>query len=325
MNSAFTAFLIKAWSLVLSIFIYFNGTIAPPVTTDPIKSLDSSSVRLNVALWADPQVSNYKVERTPYFEAACQDIDNAKKAIDALLIAGDIAENGLLCEYKAVSDNIKSDKVKTYLTATGNHDIRMRIYKDNIKRFTELTNGLNEFSGSDLRVDSLHYKYEINGYTFIVLGSDRTEFEEAWFNDAQFEWLDESLAEAEKSGKPVFVVLHQPLKLTHGLPDTWGSPIDSAGSVGKQSDRLFEVLNSHKKVVLITGHLHTGFGEYTYEKIGNIDSINLPSLTIDNENGACNDNGIGYMMEVYAGKVVFRARNFAKGVYMPEYDFTLKF
>ena len=40
----------------------------------------------------------------------------------------------------------------------------------------------------------------------------------------------------------------------------------------------------------------------------------------DNENGTYNEHGIGYLVEVYDGKVVFRARNFDKGVYVPEYD-----
>ena len=115
-------------------------------------------------------------------------------------------------------------------------------------------------------------------------------------------------------------MIHQPLKLTHGLPDTWNSPIDSAGSVGAQSDSLKYFLNKYDNVFLITGHLHTGIGKYTYEKIGNFHSINLPSLTIDNKDGECNDNGIGFVMEAYDSHVLFRARNFAKGLYMPEYD-----
>ncbi|MBQ3150462.1 MAG: metallophosphoesterase [Clostridia bacterium] len=325
MNSRFTKFLIKAFSLLMSLYYFFGGTAVTPQTTDPIKPLNSYNVKLHAVVWADPQVSNYKPDRMPYFEAACEDLKNSPKKLDALLIAGDIAENGLYCEYKMVFDGVKNDKIKNYLMVTGNHDIRMRIYKDDVYRFTTFTNGLNEHAKSDLHIDELHYSYKVNGYTFIVLGSDRSEFEEGWFIDSQLKWLDSEIKEASKSGKPVFVINHQPLKLTHGLPDTWGSPIESAGSVGKQSDKLYEIMNKYEDVIFITGHLHTGYGEYTYEKIGNFHSINLPSLTIKNENGDCNDRGIGYMMEVYSGKVIFRARNFAQGKYVPEYDITIKY
>ena len=37
----------------------------------------------------------------------------------------------------------------------------------------------------------------------LVLGTDRSEFEESYFSDAQLQWLDESLA--AEGGKPVFV------------------------------------------------------------------------------------------------------------------------
>lgn len=326
MGSFISTSMLKAWAFFLSIFYFLSGTsVMPPSTEDPIKPLDSYNIKLNVALWADPQISNYKLERQPYFEEACQDLDNAENKLDAVLVAGDVAENGLLCEYDMIAKHMPSDKVENYLMATGNHDIRIRAYKSTVKRFTEIANTLNGAVGSDIVMDKLNYKVTLNGYTFIILGSDKATFEEAWFSDEQFQWLDDSLEEAEKSGRPVFVVCHQSLKDSHGLPETWGSPFDFAGSVGKQSDRLFEIMNNYKRVVFITGHLHTGIGEYTYEKIGNIHSINLPSLTIDNENGTCNDNGIGFMMEAYKGKLVFRARNFAKGVYMPEYDFTLNF
>ena len=39
--------------------------------------------------------------------------------------------------------------------------------------------------------------------------------------------------------------------------------------------------------------------------------------------GTNNDNATGYVAEVYEGKVIFRARNFEKGEYIPEYDITI--
>ena len=324
MGSFISSAMLKAWSFFLSVFYFFAGPITPPSTDDPIKPLDND-VQMSVVLWADPQLSNYILKRHQYFVSACEDLKNAQIPVDALLVAGDIAENGLLCEYEMISNHIVTDKVKTYMMATGNHDVRMRLYKSTVERFTSFANGLNEAVGSELKMDKLNYKTEINGYTFIVLGTDRTEFEEAWFSAEQLEWLDTSLKEASESGKPVFVVCHQPLKLSHGLPETWNSPIDAAGSVGEQSDDLLEIMDKYEDVVLISGHLHTGFGEYTYEKIGNIHSVNLPSLTIDNKDGECNDNGIGFVMEAYSDKVIFRARNFSQGKFLPEYDITLNF
>ena len=125
-------------------------------------------------------------------------------------------------------------------------------------------------------------------------------------------------------GKPVFVTVHQPFKLSHGLPDTWGSPIDAAGSIGAQSDALKAILSKYKNIILLTGHLHTGIGQYTYENIDGIHSVNLPSLTIDNKDGRVNDNGIGFWVEVFRTKVVFHARNFAQGKDIPKENIVIK-
>ncbi len=309
----------KLFALFLSIYYMFTPYVAPS-TEDPIDVLDSNA-KLTYALWADPQVSNYMLEREPRFRAAAEDLGNASTDIDALVLVGDIAENGLQCEYDVVASHLADSGVKNYIFAVGNHDVRLRLYKQVVNRFTSFQNNLNTNANSDLVIDKLNYTYEINGYTFIVMGTDRSVFEESYFGEEQLNWLDETLAAKAKNGKPVFVIIHQPLALTHGLPLTWGNGTNErAGNVGEQNDELIEIMNKYSNVLMINGHLHTGLGQYNYEKVGNFHSINVPSTSINNKDGEYNDAGTGYMVEVYADKVVFRARDFAKGVYLPEYD-----
>ena len=310
---------------LLAVFIsivYAFTPYVPPVDNNPAEGCEKNGAELTFAAWADPQISNYMAKRFQPFEAACEDLTNADDGIDALVIAGDIAENGLLCEYQYVADNLRHANVDNILAAVGNHDVRLKLYKGTVKRFTKFNNLLNEQVGSELRIDKLNYSYEIKGYKFIVLGTDRTEFEESYLSNEQLCWLENELKEAD--GKPAFVMIHQSFKLTHGLPDTWNSPIDSAGSVGDQSEELYAVLNGFKNVFLLTGHLHTGIGQYTYERHGNINSVNLPSLTITNKDGDYNESGIGFMVEVYKNHVLFRARNFAQGIYLPDYDIDIE-
>lgn len=314
----------KLFTFFLSIHYLFTPYVAP-AATQPIENLSDSKVKLTYALWGDPQISNYLFEREPVFRAASEDLANAKDDIDALVLVGDIAENGLECEYDIVTNHLKGSGIENYLFATGNHDVRLRLYKQVVKRFTGVQNNLNKDAGSDLTIDKLNYSYKLNGYTFIVMGTDRTEFEEAYFGEEQLKWLDDTLAANAKGGKPVFVVIHQPLELTHGLPLTWGNGTNKrAGHVGEQSDELQTIMNKYKNVFMISGHLHTGLGEYNYEKIGNFHSINVPSISIENKDGDYNNAGIGYMVEVYSNKVVFRARDFAAGVYLPDYDIEIK-
>ena len=302
----------KLFTLLIAA-LYASSPYQAPSTATPIQPADTENVRMYFAAIADPQVSNYLLGRVPTFDATCEDIHNAAKPLDAVMIAGDIAENGLSIEYQYVYEKLSGLECP-YLVAEGNHDIRLRPYSQSLSRFADFSNALN----NDDAFDSFHYTTTVNGYKFIVLGSDQTAFEESVLDDAQLAWLDAVLS-VEK-GRPTFVVIHQPLKNTHGLPDTWGSPIDAAGSVGKQSDKLNAILQKYQNVILITGHLHTGFGQYTYEKNGSVHMVNLPSLCVQNKDGENNDAGLGCIVECYDSEIVFRARNFAKGEWLPDYD-----
>ena len=261
----------RIFALILSMIYASSGGVVPPSDAAPIAVSDPDTVQMTFLALADPQISNYLYKRYPVFEAASTDIQRGKGVYDAVVMAGDIAENGFASEYQMVYDRLSGLGCR-YINAVGNHDVRLRSYAQMSKRFAEFTNALN----GDDAMQSLHYTERINGYQFIVLGTDRTEFEESYFSDAQLQWLDDSLA--VENGKPVFVICHQPLKDTHGLPQVWNSPIDSAGSVGAQSDQLRAILGKYQNVFFLTGHEHTGFGPFTYEEIDGSHSINLPSL-----------------------------------------------
>lgn len=314
----------KIFALIMSVIYSVNGGVAAPSTDDVIKAAKPDA-KLVFATVADPQVSNYMFGRYQAFQEACIDLRNAE-GLDAIVGVGDIAENGLAEEYQLVYDELKDIDTR-FIMATGNHDIRLRLYSQSLERFSAFTNALN---GDNSMTENAYsegkfaYSEVVNGYKFIVMGSDRTEFEEAYISTEQLEWLDAELA-AEK-GKPVFVVLHQPLKLTHNLPTTWGNGTNKeAGSVGDQNDDIKDILAKHAKnetVVLITGHLHAGFSQYSYEQIEGFHSFNVPSLAIENEDGEEGGNGSGltYIVEVYENEILFRARNCRTGEWLTKWD-----
>ncbi len=301
----------KLFALVFSLYCSFAGGVVPPSAQAPIAP-SGSGAKLVFAAIADPQVSNYMPGRYVYFKEAAEDLC-AAKGLDAMIIAGDIAENGMPEEFQLFCDELGGMNLR-YIACVGNHDIRLKPYSVSSKRFNKFVNTLNNNDDAAC----LHHSEFVNGVKFIVLGSDRTEFEESYLSDEQLTWLDSELA-AQK-GALTFVMVHQPLKLTHGLPDVWNSPIDSAGSVGDQSDALREILGKYKNVIFLTGHEHTGFGQYSYEKIDGFDSVNIPSLCCNNADGDYNEHGLGYIVEVYDSSVLFRARDMCKGLWLTDYD-----
>lgn len=313
----------KLFAFIMSVIYSVNGGVVAPSDKDVIKAANPDA-KLVFATVADPQVSNYMFGRYQSYQEACIDLRNAE-GLDAIVGIGDIAENGLAEEYQLAYDELKDIDAR-FIMATGNHDIRLRLYSQTVDRFTKFTNALNA-DGEAVKPyeeGKLAYSEYVNGYKFIVMGSDKTEFEEAYISEAQLEWLDAELA-AEK-GKPVFVVLHQPLKLTHNLPTTWGNGTNKeAGSVGDQNDDIKAILAKHAKdstVILITGHLHAGFSQYSYEQIEGFHSFNVPSLSIENKDGEDGGNGSGltYIVEVYENEILFRARNCRTGEWLPKWD-----
>ncbi len=309
------------FSLVIAVTCVLSPVSSVVAMASPLTTNDGAN--LTFAAWGDTQISYMLSGRKSRVASASADLRNAQDNLDALVLVGDITENATDQEYTGMYDYLSDAKVDYYITATGNHDVRLGEYKDAKAKFVNFTNSLNANKGNAMEINSMYYSYTLKGYKFIVLGTEETQLEEAVISTKQLNWLDSELKASTGKGQPVFVILHQVLKNTHGLPNTWGSSNPAAGSVGAQSDKIKNILNKYQNVIMISGHLHTGFGEYNYEKIGNFDSVNVPSIGVNNDMGTYNENGLGYITEVYNNKVVFRARNFIEGTYLPKYDITI--
>lgn len=326
MSSIFTAFMYKLLVMFIS-FTSMFGVVAAPSTETPI--VPDENANMTVVLWGDPQVADYMADRHQYTKNAALDLANAQGTFDALVVAGDIAENGKGAEYQLVLDYLAvAENIDNHIMAVGNHDVRLRAYSQVVGTFKEFSNAANEKFADNAKFyadGKLSYTYDVNGYTFIVLNTDKSVFEESSFTDECLAWFDAELNKATADGKPVFVILHQPLKATHNVVNAWNSSNDKAGTVGKQSDALQATMNKYNNVFLITGHLHMGFShEYSIHEIDNFWGINLPGIGPKNADGDYyNESGTGYIMEVYDNEVKFIARDFNVGKNIPEYDRTI--
>ncbi len=340
----------KVISFIMALILSIGNTVTPPAKDNAITQIDPDTT-LNFIVGGDPQVCNYNPEREASLKLFCEDVYNMSSSVDAFIIAGDIAENGFQEEFDTVTKYLTkrpTDKedvyntlpVDNYIMVSGNHDIRLRDYEECTKTFTTFMNNLNVDKMSAQTVDKLQYVYDVNGYKFIVLGSETADFEKATITDAQLQWLNVSLKEYTKNGDPVFVLCHYPLVESHGLPNTWGSADnnpssglpeykvpndgDTTGSIGDVSEEVYDIISSYKNVFFITGHLHTGFGYYTYQTIdteNNVQGINVPSIGINNKDGTYNNPGTGLYVEVTDDAVTFYARDFANAKYLTEKEF----
>ena len=274
----------------------------------PIVFEDSDKVRLSMAIIADTHLPN-RESAEANLANAFEDIANSPEKFDAFLMAGDVADYGTKNEYNRFFRVLdKQTTVKNLFVTMGNHDARL-FFKNSITTIIKKTE---EYLGINCN-GKPYYSYDINGYTFIVLCTEKRMLEKAHISEQQIDFLDRELNRATKDGLPAFVMCHQPFAETHGLPEVW-----KTGDMGEQNDQVRAVMEKYKNVFFINGHLHGGIFEKiaeTLNKENNIYSISIPGYRKENNFGIT-DCGVGYYCEVYEDKVVFKARNFLKGEYV---------
>ena len=274
-------------------------------TDNPIKFEDSANVRLSMAIIADTHLPN-RESAEKNLANTFTDLANSPEKFDAFLLAGDIADYGTNNEYNRFFRVLdKQNVVKNLFVTMGNHDARI-FFKKNTKIVREKTEG---YLGKSLN-GKIYYSYDMNGYTLVVLCTEKRILEKAHISKEQIAFLDRELARGTKDGKPVFVMCHQPFAETHGLPEVW-----KTGDMGEQNDEVRAVMEKYKNVFFINGHLHGGIFEKIAETLNEdngVYSISIPGYRKLNNFGI-QDCGVGYYCEVYDDRVIFKARKFISG------------
>ena len=307
--SAIISSVIEIFHLIMDIVLALclgTGLITGPSTAEPIEFQNGEECLMSFVALADTHTRETKIN-TFLLECGLQDMSNTDEEFDALVIAGDLTEFGDGISYNALWDKLDASIFadKPILLATGNHDIRLA-YENQTKMIMEKAG---EYL--DLVIEKPYYSYDVEGYTFIVMGSDEWQLEKAVISDEQLAFLDAELERATKDGKPAFVICHQPLADTHGLPEVWKN-----GDLGEDSAAVYDILTKYKNVFFLNGHLHDGIYENSLEVFDwdkGVYSINLPAYGRENDYGAFLQPGLGAYVEVYDDRVVFTARDFQSG------------
>lgn len=326
--TTFIAFIKGLVSVILTVLNVFTGLIFGDFTADTKPLYEDC--RLNFAAVSDIHMTDEQA-RVDMLKFGLQDMQNSDYPLDLIIGTGDLTDHGEPEEWanleKAFADYTPA---KNIILAQGNHDTWTS--DDDYELSRELFIEYNEkIAGRE--IDEVYYSTKVNGYTFIVLGSEE-DHTYAYFSDTQLDWLANEMAIASQDGLPIFVVCHWPINQTHGLPETWGEddmqPDD--GGIGDQSARVEEILKSYENVIMISGHIHSGFanerqedvyGYVSIESDGSFHSVNLPSYMYMTIRGRI-ANGTGYTFEVYDDKVEIRARSYSAGVWYTDYNYTIE-
>ncbi len=287
---------------------------------------------------------NFKPIFQGMLDLGLNDMSNAKDRLDAVAFVGDITDHGDFDQWDVFAEAVGDfDIADNKLVVVGNHDT----WGPNRDEFENPEDGVkptfihyNKVI-ADRDITEMYYSAVINGYYFIALGSE-ADHVSATLSATQLAWFAGEMEKAAATGLPIFVLMHQPINQTHGLPYNWelnkDDPLDEGG-IGDESDEVVNILKQYDNVFYISGHIHSGYKnagsklgapyasiETMENNNGNlITLINLPSyMYFDFIHGGHLFNGCGWVIEAYDGEVVLRARNFATGTWLTRYDQTVK-
>lgn len=317
MFSRISAFFISVLIALTSAFSFIPRQIW--FGSEKYEAADSESMILNAALISDTHSdSSFFHDRSKIMRRVFCGVSQTDDIPDVLVMAGDISNASDPKEYRMLEWSMENfNKIGTVLPAAGNHDVRARdTYAEACGYFCDFA----RFCG--IETDKTYYSADVNGFKFIILGSEDKLSLEADISDAQLQWLEAQLIEGMKTNKPVFIVCHQPLYDSNNVrfdPDA-----EKNYGVGSQSGRIEEILEKYVPdygypVFFINGHLHHDFNDYTVDGdfCKNLYCITLPSASKTGE------GGLGMALEVYPDKILLRGRNYITAEWINEYSIPL--
>ena len=326
--------MVAVFKVISAIFMAITTLISFPIAGNisaKFAPKDEDNVNLTFAAISDIHMKD-SATRSFMLELGLSDMESADYPLDALVVAGDITDHAYEEQWQKTAEVFaKYSPAKNIILGVGNHDTWGSEEDD---RFPESAERFTRYGSQIMgqEIEKVYYSTKVNGYTFVVMSSE-DDGTDAYVSDEQLAWLDATLAEASKDNLPIFLVFHQPLNESHGLPTTWGDdePEPMDGGIGPESDKVEAILRKYENIIYISGHLHLGFGDkytsklWNYQSVetnGNITSVNLPSYMYFNPMGQI-VSGTGAVFEVYDDEVVIRARSFSSNVWYTAYEYSI--
>ncbi|MDV4149299.1 metallophosphoesterase [Clostridium sp. AL.422] len=185
-----------------------------------------------------------------HLQNAINDFYTIDPNMDALILNGDVVDQGLDNQYYSVEKALSKNKnllPKIIIKNIGNHEFfDYNIEINSKEQVQDFINKYLEFAGEK----KVYHDSWIKDYHFISLGSEDGNSETinsvtAFLSNEQIQWFKEKLAEKYEKGKPIFVFLHQHLEYPNS---SW---------VGvEQAEELREILSEYPEVILFSSHTH---------------------------------------------------------------------
>lgn len=243
-------------------------------------------------------------------------------ALDALVLCGDITNCGDEKEY-ALLRRLK----KAYLGETrllpqmGNHDSWHHSDDPNYPLAARLFRKFCADCG--LVTDKNYYYATVKGFPFVVTGTEALCHNKPTLSAEQLEWLDKALAKAVRTGRPVFVLSHQPPQGRNGV-----TPDAHEAGMGESSAVVDALLLRHAEearapLLFFSGHIHWLRPCCLERPHRNLLYCNLPSLEYGGKGEPGCGPGTAALVTAAGNTVTVTLRDFIQGKEIPGYRIEL--
>lgn len=251
------------WSLLAMTFIGCADNDMPEKGEDNSNVNQETHPPLTFAVISDIHFGN-NVGKGPLVKVpqALRHI-TSRGELDALIVVGDLTENGNISEYDQLVETFQDttvivNPVKNFFFVMGNHDNFNSNGKSNFQTSLKPFNGGESYPLNNYQV--------IKGYPFIMVSMfdrhnndiDYPAYGTSTYPAETTNWLKESLEKASQEcpGKPIFVFTHMPPRWT--IYSTWPELENGTAWCMKA---LNPILNKYPQAVVFAGHNHYPMGD----------------------------------------------------------------
>ncbi|WP_127583915.1 metallophosphoesterase family protein [Paenibacillus koleovorans] len=296
----------------------------------PVAGRRDDGALLSFFILSDLHISHAVDYPSEKLQRALQDIVEFETKVDALILTGDLTESGTNDDYAAFRNVMKAYALPPIHANMGNHEY-YGIWIDSHGNWNKdaMPNGKTdaEARASFMRtfgLDKPYHSATLNGCLFLFL-SQETYVQEtpdvsegAWYSDEQLRWFQQSL-QSNKSMKPVFVMIHQPLP-----------PAGQDGGAHQlmRAKQFRDILKPYTNVFVFYGHNHQDFrngrAHYFKESFHLFNNSSVGRVLNRNMEYKDESASQGLYVQVYRSKVVVRGRDFTNRAWLEDANWSVR-
>jgi 3',5'-cyclic AMP phosphodiesterase CpdA len=298
--------------------------------TPVVTASETAGQLLSFYVLSDLHISLDDPQTSRKLKQALDDLKESGEKVEAIVITGDLTDTGTERDYKELRRILSGYKLPPLAANMGNHDYyTIWLDKNNAWKKETMPNGKSDALSREQFMKFFNYQkpyneMTVNGYTILLLSQETYVQEKpevgegAWYSDEQLAWFKERLAAVYQEGKPVFVMIHQPLP-----------PVGQDGGSHQliRAKRFREILKPYRNVFVFCGHRHQDFqngtAHYVKETFHLFHNSSVGRPLNRNYQQEAKDKAQGLYVQVYKDKVVLRGREFEKRTFIPEADWTI--